>query len=212
MQTRIDLWKPELLELLGAAGCVSIEAGIESLTVEGREALAKRCRLETEDLAQLLFKARRHVPFVQANLIGMEQDNEALVAYWRDRLIAGGVWANEPVPLYPYPSSPGYRALWGEPDDRGMGARARRITSLHSPTFSDMQDERPVPLAELEATCCERDRRGASDDDRCGGRRLALRYGPGARNWSGRASNACWSAAGRQPAEAQRRECAGCAM
>jgi B12-binding domain/radical SAM domain protein of rhizo-twelve system len=75
VQTRIDLWKPDLLELLGRAGCVSIEAGIESLTAEGREALAKRCRLETEDLAQLLFKARRHVPFVQANLIGMEQDN-----------------------------------------------------------------------------------------------------------------------------------------
>lgn len=99
VQTRIDLWKPDLLELLGQAGCVSIEAGIESLTTEGREALAKRCRLETEDLAQLLFKARQHVPFVQANLIGMEQDNDDLVAYWRDRLIAGGVWANEPVPL-----------------------------------------------------------------------------------------------------------------
>ncbi len=46
VQTRIDLWKPPLLELLGRAGCVSIEAGLESLTVEGREQLAKRCRLE----------------------------------------------------------------------------------------------------------------------------------------------------------------------
>ena len=106
-----------MLELLGAAGCVSIEAGIESLTAEGREALAKRCRLETEDLAELLIKARRHVPFVQANLIGMEQDEPAAGRYWRDRLIGEGVWANEPVPLYPYPSSPSYRELWGEPDD-----------------------------------------------------------------------------------------------
>jgi B12-binding domain/radical SAM domain protein of rhizo-twelve system len=40
VQTRIDLWKPDLLALLGKAGCVSIEAGIESLTAEGREALA----------------------------------------------------------------------------------------------------------------------------------------------------------------------------
>ena len=79
VQTRIDLWKPDLLALLGRAGCVSIEAGIESLTVEGRAALAKRCRLDTEELAQLLFTRRRHVPFVQANLIGMEQDNPALV-------------------------------------------------------------------------------------------------------------------------------------
>src|SRR6185436_12433378 len=81
VQTRIDLWKPDLLALLGRAGCVSIEAGIESLTEEGRAALAKRCRLDTEDLAQLLLTARQYVPFVQANLIGMEQDNEALVRY-----------------------------------------------------------------------------------------------------------------------------------
>jgi B12-binding domain/radical SAM domain protein of rhizo-twelve system len=152
VQTRIDLWKPDLLELLGEAGCVSIEAGIESLTAEGRVALAKRCRLETEDLAQLLFKARRHVPFVQANLIGMEQDNEALVTYWRDRLIAGGVWANEPVPLYLYPSSPGYRALWGEPDDRAW-ERAHEHYLAAFTEFSDVQDERPAPLAELERQC-----------------------------------------------------------
>jgi anaerobic magnesium-protoporphyrin IX monomethyl ester cyclase len=37
----------ELLELLGCAGCVSIEAGVESLSVEGREALMKRCKLDT---------------------------------------------------------------------------------------------------------------------------------------------------------------------
>jgi len=152
VQTRIDLWKPELLELLGAAGCVSIEAGIESLTAEGREALAKRCRLETEDLAQLLFKARQHVPFVQANLIGMEQDNEALVAYWRDRLIAGGVWANEPVPLYLYPSSPGYHALWGEPDDLAWERAHEHYLSAFT-AFSDVQDARPASLVELEAQC-----------------------------------------------------------
>ena len=152
VQTRIDLWKPDLLELLGEAGCVSIEAGIESLTTEGREALAKRCRLETEDLAQLLFKARRHVPFVQANLIGMEQDNEALVTYWRDRLIAGGVWANEPVPLYLYPSSPGYRALWGQPDNIAWERAHQHYLSAFT-EFSDVQDERPASLAELEREC-----------------------------------------------------------
>ncbi len=59
VQTRIDLWKPKLLELLGEAGCVSIEAGLESLTVEGRAELAKRCRLDTPELAELLIKARR---------------------------------------------------------------------------------------------------------------------------------------------------------
>jgi len=39
IQTRIDLWSPAHLELLGQAGCVSIEAGVESVTVEGRNLL-----------------------------------------------------------------------------------------------------------------------------------------------------------------------------
>lgn len=153
VQTRIDLWKPELLELLGRAGCVSIEAGIESLTVEGRAALAKRCRLDTQGLADLLIEARRHVPFVQANLIGMEQDDAGLVTYWRDVLLRAGIWANEPVPLYPYPSSPSYRSLWGEPDDRAWErAHAHYLAAFAA--FSDIQDERPLPLARLEAACC----------------------------------------------------------
>lgn len=153
IQTRIDLWKPDLLALLGRAGCVSIEAGLESLTVEGRAALAKRCRLGTEELADLLIEARRHVPFVQANLIGMEQDDAALVAHWRDVLLRQGVWANEPVPLYPYPSSPSYRELWGAPDDQAWErAHAHYLAAFSA--FSDIQDERPVPLAQLEASCC----------------------------------------------------------
>ncbi|MEI9408900.1 TIGR04295 family B12-binding domain-containing radical SAM protein [Mesorhizobium salmacidum] len=153
VQTRIDLWKPELLELLGAAGCVSIEAGLESLTVEGRAMLAKRCRLGTEELAALLVKARRHIPFVQANLIGVVEDDPALVDYWRAHLIDKGVWANEPVPLYPYPSSPSYRELWGEPDDLAW-ERAHDHYLASFQKFSDIQEKRPRPLAELEAACC----------------------------------------------------------
>ncbi|MDG4878753.1 TIGR04295 family B12-binding domain-containing radical SAM protein [Mesorhizobium sp. WSM4935] len=155
VQTRIDLWKPELLELLGEAGCVSIEAGLESLTVEGREMLAKRCRLGTEELAALLVDARRHVPFVQANLIGVVEDDPALVDYWRKHLIDNGVWANEPVPLYPYPSSPSYRELWGEPDDLAW-ERAHEHYLASFRTFSDIQDQRPRALAELESSCCNR--------------------------------------------------------
>ncbi|HTJ57731.1 MAG TPA: TIGR04295 family B12-binding domain-containing radical SAM protein [Devosiaceae bacterium] len=153
VQTRIDLWKPELLELLGAAGCVSIEAGLESLTVEGREMLAKRCRLDTPELAALLIKAREHVPFVQANLIGVVQDDPALVDHWRKHLIENGVWANEPVPLYPYPSSPSYRQIWGEPDDTAWERAHEHYLNSFS-EFSDIQDQQPRPLAELEAACC----------------------------------------------------------
>jgi B12-binding domain/radical SAM domain protein of rhizo-twelve system len=153
VQTRIDLWKPELLELLGEAGCVSTECGLESLTVEGREQLAKRCRLDTSELAELLIKARQHIPFVQANLIGVVEDDPALVQYWRGYLIDHGVWANEPVPLYPYPSSPSYRQIWGEPDDRAW-ERAHEHYLASFRNFSDIQDQRPRPLHELEAACC----------------------------------------------------------
>ena len=152
IQTRIDLWKPEMLELLGQAGCVSVEAGIESLTVEGRAALAKRCKLDTPDLAALLIKARRHIPFVQGNLIGTAHDDPALVAYWRGKLMAEGVWANEPVPLYPYPSSPSYRALWGEPDEHAW-ERAHEHYLAEFAAFSDIQDDRPQSLGALENAC-----------------------------------------------------------
>lgn len=152
VQTRIDLWKPKLLELLGEAGCVSIEAGLESLTVEGRAELAKRCRMDTPELAELLVKARRHVPFVQANLIGVVEDDPELVKYWRSHLIDNGVWANEPVPLYPYPSSPDYRRRWGLPDDAAWERAHEHYLGVFQ-RFSDIQDSRPLPLAELEKAC-----------------------------------------------------------
>ncbi|MCC2662739.1 MAG: Radical domain protein, partial [Geminicoccaceae bacterium] len=83
VQTRIDLWKPELLELLGAAGCLSIEAGVESVTEQGRATLDKNCRMSTEELADRLILAKRHVPFVQANLLEVADDDQALLDSWR---------------------------------------------------------------------------------------------------------------------------------
>jgi anaerobic magnesium-protoporphyrin IX monomethyl ester cyclase len=152
VQTRIDLWKHDMLDLLGAAGCVSIEAGVESLTFEGRAALAKNCRMSTDELAERLIYARRKVPFVQANLIEMSGDDESLVAAWRERLQRHGVWANDPVPLYPYPSSPDYRRLWGEPDGEAWErAHAHYLEQFR--TFSDIQEERPRGLRELEGLC-----------------------------------------------------------
>ncbi|CCD85389.1 putative Fe-S oxidoreductase homolog to Magnesium-protoporphyrin IX monomethyl ester (oxidative) cyclase [Bradyrhizobium sp. ORS 285] len=149
VQTRIDLWKPEMLELLGRAGCVSIEAGIESLTPEGRAALAKNCRMTTEQLADRLVEARRHVPFVQANLIEMPQDDDPVVQRWRQRMQDAGVWANDPVPLYPYPGSPDYQKLWGAPDDQAWERAHAHYLTLFS-QFSDVQNERPIPLPALE--------------------------------------------------------------
>lgn len=144
-----------MLALLGKAGCVSIEAGLESLTSQGREALDKRCRLSTQEMADLLIEARAHVPFVQANLIASAHDDEALIARWRKLLIDNGVWANDPVPLFRYPASPDYRKLWGAPDDHAW-ERAHAHYLAQFSAFSDIQDARPKPLSELEARCCAR--------------------------------------------------------
>ncbi len=152
IQTRIDLYSPAMLELLGRAGCVSIEAGVESLTEAGRDALDKKCRMTTDALADRLIEARRHVPFVQANLIQTEEDEKPLVARWRARLQASGVWANDPVPLYPYPSSPDYRRLWGEPDDLAW-ERAHTHYLQKFTAFSDIQTGAPLPLPHLECAC-----------------------------------------------------------
>ena len=149
VQTRIDLWKPDMLARLGGAGCVSIEAGVESLTEDGRAALDKSCRMTTDELAARLVEARRHVPFVQANLIA-SGDDPALVARWRDTLRAAGVWANDPVPLFPYPGAPDYRKLWGEPDDAAW-ERAQDHYLSRFDRFSDIQDSAPRRLEDLEA-------------------------------------------------------------
>ncbi len=151
VQTRIDLWSPQMLETLGRAGCVSIEAGVESLSEEGRAALGKPGRLGTDEIAARLVEARRHVPFVQANLIGVPEDSAEQVSRWRESLRRRGVWANDPVPLFPYPGSPQFRALFGAPDDDAW-ARAHRWYLRHNAALSDLQSDIPLSLAELEGT------------------------------------------------------------
>jgi anaerobic magnesium-protoporphyrin IX monomethyl ester cyclase len=149
LQTRIDLWSPAMLDLLGRAGCVSIEAGVESITVEGRNLLDKGSRLTTEELASRLIHARRSVAFVQANLLESGADDPGEVQAWREHLQSSGVWANKPVPMFPYPGSPGYTRRWGAPDDEAWErAMEDYLSRFHE--FSDIQDARPRPLAELE--------------------------------------------------------------
>jgi B12-binding domain/radical SAM domain protein of rhizo-twelve system len=149
VQTRIDLWSRDMLDLLGAAGCVSIEAGVESLSAAGRDRLAKRCKLPTATLTALLLHAKRSVPFVQANLIATDADDPQIVQEWRAALRHRGVWANDPVPLFPYPGSPEYTRRWGVPDDRAW-ERAVEHYLAHCAGFSEIQEARPRPLAELE--------------------------------------------------------------
>src|SRR5260370_32181002 len=93
VQTRIDLWSHAMLDLLADAGCVSIEAGIESLTPEGRELLDKKCQLDTQELSARLVHARRRIPFVQGNLIETGKDDPETVQFWRERMKEAGGWA-----------------------------------------------------------------------------------------------------------------------
>ena len=149
VQTRIDLWNRDMIDLLGAAGCVSIEAGIESISERGRNLLDKNSKLTTDQMSERLIYARERVPFVQANLIDADVDRPDDVEQWREELQRHGVWANKPVPLFPYPGSPDYSKLWGTPDDRAW-ERALDYYLAHHQEFSDIQNERPLPLDQLE--------------------------------------------------------------
>src|SRR6185503_2735318 len=131
------------------AGCISIEAGVESVTPEGRSLLAKRCRLSTEELSELLIHAKRRVPFVQANLLDSTTDDPAEVRAWRDNLRKNGVWANDPVPMFLYPGSPGYTLQWGLPDDHAWERALDHYLTQYA-RMSEIQESRPLPLSALE--------------------------------------------------------------
>jgi anaerobic magnesium-protoporphyrin IX monomethyl ester cyclase len=149
VQTRIDLWNHEMLDLLGAAGCVSIEAGVESISAAGRNLLDKNSRLTTEQITERLVYARERVAFVQGNLIDAQIDDEDAVERWREHLQRHGVWANKPVPLFPYPGSPDYAKRWGAPDERAWERAMGDYLARHE-HFSDIQDGHPLRLEELE--------------------------------------------------------------
>ncbi len=149
VQTRIDLWPEDAIEMLAAAHCVSVEAGVESITESGRDYLDKKCKMSTGDLSSRLIFAKQRIPFVQANLIATGHDDEQEVENWRRHLAGFGVWANKPVPLFPYPGSPDYTRLWGQPDDLAW-ERAHDYYLHGYSTFSDIQNQQPQALTQLE--------------------------------------------------------------
>ena len=149
VQTRLDLWGEDAIRALARAGCVSIEAGVESITEAGRAYLDKKCKMSTQDLTDRLVFAKQLVPFVQANLLAMTEDDADTVETWRRKLEEHGVWANKPVPLFPYPGSPEYTRTWGAPDDLAW-ERAHEAYLRGFDSFSDIQEQRPQPLVELE--------------------------------------------------------------
>lgn len=151
VQTRIDLWNEDAIRALAKAGCVSVEAGVESITEAGRAYLDKKCKMSTHELTSRLIFAKQLIPFVQANLLAMVHDEAEEIEAWRTQLEKHGVWANKPVPLFPYPGSPEYTRMWGPPDDRAW-ERAHEAYLAGFDAFSDIQEQRPQPLVELELT------------------------------------------------------------
>ena len=105
--------------------------------------------MSTDDLANRLIFAKHLVPFVQANLLAMREDEADEVEAFRVTLEQHGVWANKPVPLFPYPGSPEYTRAWGAPDDTAW-ERAHDAYLKGFDAFSDIQEQRPQPLIELE--------------------------------------------------------------
>jgi anaerobic magnesium-protoporphyrin IX monomethyl ester cyclase len=153
-QSRIDLWDEEAFDLLGQAHCVSFECGIESLTEAGRDEMNKNCRLTTDRIAELLIAARQRIPWVQANLIKTAKDDPTMVAAWQRRLKTEGVWVSEPVPMFPFPGSPQYVETFGaQPDDDAWErAHSFYLDLFGEKGFSDIQEQRPLPLTKLEKT------------------------------------------------------------
>ena len=153
-QSRIDLWDEESLDLLGRAHCISMECGIESITDQGRDELNKGCRMTTERLTELLIYARRRIPWVQANLILTEHDDKNEIRRWQEHLKSHGVWVSEPVPMFPFPGTPLYAQMFGPPDDRPGSARTTITpTAFSGKGFSDIQEQHPAAIEDLECTC-----------------------------------------------------------
>ena len=151
-QSRIDLWDEESIDLLGRAHCVSFECGIESITDEGRNAMNKNCRIDTDRITELLLYAKRRIPWVQANLIKTAKDDPALVASWQAKLKMNGVWVSEPVPMFPFPGSPEYVTTFGAQPDENAWERAHSfyLQLFNEKGYSDIQDQQPLSLRELE--------------------------------------------------------------
>lgn len=151
-QSRIDLWDEESLELLGRARCVSFECGIEAISEEGRDEMNKNCRLTTDRIQTLLIHARKNIPWVQANLIKTAHDDPAEVARFQQHLKSHGVWVSEPVPMFPFPGSPEYVHTFGAQPDEQAWERAHEfyLNLFSDKGYSDIQDQNPRSLAELE--------------------------------------------------------------
>ena len=114
----------------------------------------KNCRITTDRITELLVYARQRIPWVQANLIKVREDDPAEVAAWQSNLKSQGVWVSEPVPMFPFPGSPEYVTTFGTQPDEQAWERAHEfyLQLFRDKGFSDIQDQQPLSLRELESS------------------------------------------------------------
>jgi hypothetical protein len=130
-----------------------MECGIESITDAGRDELNKNCRISTERIGELLIYARQRISWVQANLILTEHDERGQVRAFQEDLRKHGVWVSEPVPMFAFPGTPDYLQRFGPPDDHAWErAHEHYLSTFREKGFSDIQDQQPVAIEELECT------------------------------------------------------------
>ena len=107
----------------------------------------------TAVLTDLLIYARKHIPWVQANLILTDHDDRDQIRTWQDKLKKHGVWVSEPVPMFPYPGTPMYQQMFGPPDDHAWERAHHYYTStFNEKGYSDIQESRPANIEDLECT------------------------------------------------------------
>ena len=113
----------------------------------------KEPQIATERIAELLIYARQRVPWVQANLILTEHDQREQVREFQGKLRRHGVWVSEPVPMFAFPGTPDYAQRFGPPDDYAWErAHEHYLSAFRDKGFSDIQDQQPIPIEDLECT------------------------------------------------------------
>ena len=75
------------------------------------------------------------------------------VREFQENLRKHGVWVSEPVPMYAFPGSPDYFQRFGAPDDYAWErAHEHYLSVFRDKGFSDIQDQQPAPIEDLECT------------------------------------------------------------
>lgn len=105
-ETRIDLWDEARLDRLAAAGCVSVEFGLESPFPTVQTSLNKGYAIDADRILELMVYAKARIPWVQGDLMevpGADDELRQKTEEWRQEAIGRGVWVSEPIKLFLYP-------------------------------------------------------------------------------------------------------------